>query len=123
MRTLTFLLIILTSVSAQAQKKKKMLLEDRDVIIQTAIHELDSAMMAPEGELYLFAQENNIAGEYIFDITIREKGEVASVFVAGSTGGTIKSQNMFKDKVKEFSFHFKMPKGNTYKFQYTFRFQ
>ncbi|MBN1339392.1 MAG: hypothetical protein JXA03_08715 [Bacteroidales bacterium] len=123
MRTLTVILIILISFSAQAQKKKKILLENRDMIIQTATLELDSAMMAPQGELYLFARENNITGEYSLDITIREKGEVASVFVAGNIGGNIKAQNRLKDRIKAHSFGFKMPKGKTYKFQYIFRFE
>ncbi len=77
---------------------------------------------APEGTLYLFKTENNIEGIYKFDISIHEKGKVASVFCQDREGGTIQMQNKLKDFVKEFEFHFKMPKGKKYKFHYIFEF-
>lgn len=123
MKVLSIVLLVLISFSSFGQKKnKKPLLEDREIIIKTAILEIDNAMRGPEGELFLFAQEFNITGEYTFDISIREKGTVASVFVAGSEGGNIPAQNKLKDKIKDFRFKFKMPKGKSYKFQYIFKF-
>jgi hypothetical protein len=116
------ILAILAVISLTAQAQKKILIESKDEIIEMAAKELTLAMQPPEGSLYLFKQEFNIKGEYIFDITIREKGEVASVFVAGNEGGTIQQQNLVKDKVKNFEFSFKMPKGKTYKFQYILNF-
>ena len=57
------------------------------------------------------------------DITIHEKGKVATVFVVSNKGGAIKQQNLVKDFVKEFRLSFKMPKGKDYKFQYIFKFK
>jgi hypothetical protein len=102
--------------------QKKVLIESKDKIIEQATKELDAAMQPPEGTLYLWKIENNIKGEYIIDITIREKGDIASVFMAGSEGTDIKMQNLVKDKIRLFEFSFKMPKGKTYKFQYIFKF-
>jgi len=102
--------------------QKKVLIESKDDIIEQATKELTEAMQPPEGSLYLWKVENNITGEYIIDITIREKGDIASVFMAGSEGSDIKMQNMVKDRIRLFEFSFKMPKGKTYKFQYIFKF-
>ncbi|MCD4735341.1 MAG: hypothetical protein K8R53_04825 [Bacteroidales bacterium] len=124
MKTFSIILLMLISVSGFSQKKnKKPYFENRDKIISTAILELDYAMRGPEGELYLFAEEFYITGEYTFDISIREKGTVASVFVAGREGGNIPSQNKLKDRIKDFRFNFKMPKGKSFKFQYIFKFE
>ncbi len=120
MRIAILLSVVFISVSVSAQKK--VFLESKALIIETATKELDSAMQSPEGSLYLFQLEKGLKGEYVFDITIREKGEVSSVFVVGNNGGTISQQNMLKDKIKNFKFNFKMPKGKLYKFRYIFKF-
>ncbi|MCB2222387.1 MAG: hypothetical protein KQI35_18530 [Bacteroidetes bacterium] len=114
------LLLAILSLSAYAGKKP--LIEDYDKVVATAIKEIEQAMEAPEGELYLFAKENEISGTFSFDITLHEKGLVATVFVKSNEGGTIKSQNMLKDYVKAMKFEFKMPKGKDYKFNYIFKF-
>lgn len=116
------LILVLFTLSLSTWAQKKILIESKEEIIETATKELTQAMQPPEGSLYLFQQEFAIKGEYIFDITIREKGTVASVFVAGNEGGSIQQQNLVKDKVKAFEFSFKLPKGKTYKFQYIFDF-
>jgi hypothetical protein len=79
-------------------------------------------MMAPEGRLYLFAQKNQISGVFDFDITIQERGFVATVFVSNNQGGSLQSQSKLKDFVKDFVFDFKMPKGKKYKLSYQFNF-
>ena len=93
-----------------------------DPFVRRAISELESALSSPEGSLYQFGTENSIQGSFTFDLTIRNKGEMATVFSVTTEGGTLKMQNMLKDKLKAFRFSFKMPKGNSYKFQYTFQF-
>ena len=113
-------LSVLFFFSAQAQKKE--LIEYQDDIVKRATFELDSAMKAPEGILYLFAQKKKITGNYVMDLTIREKGEVAAVYCVGNENGSIESQNLLKDYVKNLLFNFKMPKGKRYKFQYEFKF-
>jgi hypothetical protein len=115
------LILICTILTVSAFSQKKVLIEDPEKVMAEAIAEIEEAMKAPEGEIYLFVQENNIKGSYDFDITLREKGEVASVFVRGNEGGTIKMQNSFKDFIKELKFNFKMPKGKSYKFNYVFK--
>ena len=109
-------------VAMQTFAQKKILLESKEEIIEQATTELNNAMQPPEGVLYLWKVENSIKGEYIIDITIREKGDIAAVFMAGSDGADIKMQNLVKDRIRLFEFSFKMPKGKTYKFQYIFKF-
>jgi len=116
------LIIILIIISITAFAQKKVTLETKQEVIEAAKNEFKLAMQAPQGELYLFKQENNISGEYTMDITIHEKGKVATVFVVSNKGGTIKQQNLVKDFIKEFRLNFKMPKGKDYKFQYIFNF-
>jgi hypothetical protein len=114
------ILLLLVGLSSLAQKKE--LIDDKDIVIQRATAELDSAMAAPEGSIYLWAQKNPIKGEYIFDISIWEKGTVTSIFVVGSNGGTIEAQNRLRALMMNFVFNFKMSKGKSYKFRYAFNF-
>ena len=116
------LLIVLLIVGITAFSQKKVLLEDKEVIIERAKLELDSAMMAPEGSIYLWTQKNPIQGEYVFDISIWEKGTVTSIYVVANNGGSIDAQNRFKAFLMDFNFNFKMPKGKSYKFRYVFNF-
>ena len=69
-----------------------------------------------------FGQKYHITGEYTLQLTIRNKGQVVSVFVADKKDGNIPSQNSLKDKIMDFQFGFKMPKNKDYKFSYTFKF-
>lgn len=112
--------IVLLGIASFAQKK--VLIEDKDEIIARANAELDSAMMAPEGALYLFTQKNPIQGEYTFDISIWEKGTVTSIYAVGNNNGTIDGQNRLRSFLMTFKFNFKMPKGKSYKFRHTFLF-
>ena len=117
---LTFIVITL-GISSYSQKKE--LIEDKDQIHERAKAELELAQAPPEGSLYLFIQEHNIKGEYTYDITIREKGDVATVFSVGNNNGTIDSQNKLKDFLLTLEFNFKMPKGKYYKFRHTFKLE
>ncbi len=117
---LVTVIILLAGFSLQAQKRT--LIENKDEIIKQAILELDAAMTAPEGLLYKFGQKHNITGEYNLQLTIREKGQVVSVYVADKKDGNIPSQNRLKDEVLALQFSFKMPKNKDYKFNYIFKF-
>lgn len=119
-RTTIFLLLVFLALGLSAQKK--VLLEDKDQIIERAKMELDSAMMAPEGYIYLQTVKNPIKGEYTFDISIWEKGTVTSLFAVGNNNGTLDAQNRLRAILMEFKFNFKMPKGKSYKFRHTFIF-
>jgi len=118
--TLIILLILVSGTVLKAQKPE--LIESKDEVIKQATLELDQAMSSPEGSLYKFGQKYHITGEYTMDITIRNKGEVVSVFVADKKDGNIPSQNSLKDKLLDFQFSFKMQKNKDYKFDYTFKF-
>jgi len=116
-------ILMIAALSGFAQKKKRVLIEAKDKVIAEAVNELNTAMQAPDGNIYEFAVENNISGKFTFDITIHEKGLVATVFVVDNDGVSIKSQNALKDFIKDFRFEFKMPKNVDYKFQYVFNFK
>lgn len=118
----SLLLFLMLAVFTSVYAGKKPLIEHSDEIKAAAIAELDTAMMAPEGRLYLFAQQNQISGLFVFDITIYEKGKVATVFVSSNEGGSLQSQSKLKDFIKDFDFDFKMPKGKKYKFSYQLNF-
>ncbi len=116
------MLILFVIIGLPSFSQKKVLIEDKDLIIERAKAELDSAMAAPEGSIYLWTQKNPIHGEYIFDISIWEKGTVTSIYVVGNNGGTVDMQNRFRSFLMEFQFNFKMPKGKSYKFRHAFVF-
>ena len=121
MKILLINLLILTStISMKAQKPE--LLELKEEVVKQANLELDQAMSQPEGALYKFGQKYHVSGEYTLQLTIRNKGQVVSVFVADKKDGNIPSQNILKDKIMDFQFSFKMPKNKDYKFSYTFKF-
>ncbi len=121
MRTKLIILILLISGTVLKAQKPE-IIESKDEVIKQATLELNQAMTPPEGALYKFGQKYHISGEYTLDITIRNKGQVVSVFVADKKNGNIPSQNSLKDKVMDFQFSFKMPKNKDYKFSYTFKF-
>ena len=79
-------------------------------------------MTGPEGELYLFGVANNLKGEYIFKVTLGDRGKVTTVFVISREGDDIPSQNKLKDAVKTFRFSFKLPKNKDYSFNHKFKF-
>jgi hypothetical protein len=116
------LFILLTMMGSSLFSQKLELIEDKDLIIERANAELDSAMAAPEGSIYQYALKHPVKGEYTYDISIWEKGAVTSIFAVGNNNGTIDSQNRLKDFLMTFKFNFKMPKGKIYKFRHTFTF-
>lgn len=121
MKQVFIILLILTSeIYAFAQKPE--LIEAKEEVIKQASLELDQAMTPPEGVLHKFGQKYQITGEYTLDVTIRNKGEVVTVFISDKKNWNIESQNSLKDKVMDFKFSFKMPKNKDYKFSYTFKF-
>ena len=115
-----FITVALIVIAIAAFGQKKELVEYRENVVEKAIAELDSVTAGPEGELYKEFAENGIRGHYVFDITIREKGAVATVFVVNDGENPIPQQNRLKDIIKLYRFSFKVPKGKSYKFQYTF---
>lgn len=115
--TLVFALMVMLSFG-----QKKQLVEYKDAIVLKAVAELDSVSALPDSDFLKEIRESKISGNYVFDITIREKGLVATVFVVNDGENPIEKQNLMKDIVKRYRFSFKVPKGKSYKFQYTFSF-
>jgi hypothetical protein len=120
--TFMLLLIALLIISVSAGAQKPELIELKEEVIKQANLELEQAMTPPEGELWKFGQKYQITGEYTLQLTLRNKGQVVSVFVADKKDGNIPSQNSLKDKLLDFQFSFKMPKNKDYKLNYTFKF-
>jgi len=120
--TFLFLILALLFISVALHAEKPLLLELKEEVIKQANMELDQAMASPEGSLYKFGQKYQITGEYTLQLTLRNKGQVVSVFVQDKKDGNIPSQNSLKDKLLDFQFSFKMPKNKDYKFSYTFKF-
>jgi hypothetical protein len=121
MKKLFIMLFILISETVLFAQKPEMIELKEDVIKQASL-ELEQAMSSPEGSLYKFAQKYHITGEYTMLLTIRNKGQVVSVYVEDKKDWNIPSQNSLKDKLLAFQFSFKMPKNKDYKFSYTFKF-
>lgn len=120
MKTIFTSVLLFVALAIQAQKTE--LLELTEDVVKQASLELEQAMSSPEGSLYKFAQKYHISGEYTMQLTLRNKGQVVSVFVQDKKDGNIASQNRLKDKLLDFQFSFKMPKNKDYKFSYTFKF-
>lgn len=112
--------MILSLITMGISAQKPQLISDETLVIQTAIEELNLSVTDSDGVLNQFITEHQIKGNYTFNLTIREKGEVATVFAVSDLNNDIKIQNLLKDKLKSFRFNFRMPKGVLYKFQYTF---
>ena len=117
-----FLTAFLIASTLMLNAENRPLLETKEEIIKQATLDLDNAMTAPEGGLFKFGKKYNIKGTYTFQLTIRDKGDIVSVFVVEQKEGNIAAQNKLKDAVFDYRLSFKMPKNKDYKFNYTFKF-
>ncbi|HCT72071.1 MAG TPA: hypothetical protein DF409_14985 [Bacteroidales bacterium] len=120
MNKLIVMCLLLPAIYASGQKKP--FYQMKNEIIEKAIAELDSVSSVPGSAFLKEINESKLSGTYVFDITLREKGEVATVFVVNDGESPIAMQNRLKDIVKRYRFGFRVPKGKSYKFQYTFKF-
>lgn len=111
-----FLLTLLCSTAA-AQKKE--LLEDKETILARAAQVLDAEMRAG-GSLHAAVVKEGLIGRYALQVSIRDKGDISSVFVVSAEGHDTRSQNRFKDLVHFTELPFKMPKGRHYRLEHTF---
>jgi hypothetical protein len=120
MKHLILLVIVLFSINSFAQKKQ--LVESQAEVEKLAAAEFETSMNGPEGDLYLFGQENNIEGTYYFKVTLGDRGKVVSIFVINREGGSVQMQNKVKDAVKATKFSFKLPKDKNFSLEYKFKF-
>lgn len=118
--TVKIITIIGLLIGVQFGCSKKPFYNTQEEVIEAAYKAIDNSLK-PENYLY----ESKVAyawkGTYTFNITIRGKGEVATVSVAES-GDNVKMQNQIKNVLKGLKFPFKMPKDHSYKFKYEFNF-
>ncbi|HLO91901.1 MAG TPA: hypothetical protein VK172_12120 [Lentimicrobium sp.] len=116
------LLIILSFAFLFSFSQKRLTLNDEKQIITRAVTELNDAFARPDGIMYKKIAALNLSGTYIYDVTIRNKGAVATVFSVNSGDNDIKIQNRIKDLIYEYKLSFNMLKGKSYKFRYTLNF-
>ncbi len=115
-----FLLISLMLMTLCTFGQKISQAEANGDFVEMAKVELNSALSSPDSELFKKISESGIAGHFVFDISLRGKGLVATVFVVNAGEQSISMQNRLKDIIKAYRFSLKVPKKKIYKFQYTF---
>lgn len=114
----TFLLFVLPL----ALLSQKALISDPELIVERVTNDLNEHQETDEWKKYI--EKNPISGQFAFDFTIYNKGEVIAIRALGrSTDATIPDQNKLKDYIKQFKFDFKVPKGKRYKVTYTFNLE
>lgn len=85
-----------------------------------AIAELNTLMK--DEKLQKEIAKRKIKGAYTYKIKIDGKSRIASMqFLNKSSDGTVEGQNFFNYLVREHKFSFKLPKGNYYSLEYTFK--
>ncbi len=114
---LTLLTVLLLCSNTSAQKKE--LLQDKETILARAAQLLDAEMRAG-GSLHAAVVKEKLIGRYVLQVSIRDKGDISSVFVVSAEGHDTRSQNRFKDLVHFTELPFKMPKGRHYRLEHTF---
>lgn len=119
-KSIVIVLLLMMGVSKQSLAQKNISLTNPDEITEVAVKYFEYSLK--EGELFKLAEKYQITGAYEFDVTIRERGEVASVFVVDREGGSLAFQNLVKDAVMKMKLGFKMQKGKRYKINYKFQF-
>lgn len=103
-------------LNKQSFAQKNISLSDPDEVTTAAVKYFEYSLK--EGELFKLAEKHQITGAYEFDVTIRERGEVASVFVVDREGGSLAFQNLVKDALMKMKLGFKMQKGKRYKINF-----
>lgn len=112
-------LLIFGSLSITASAQKKELLEDKETIMARAAQALDASLL-PGADLHKAIVKEGLIGKYVLQVSIRDKGDISSVFVVSAEAHDQRSQNRFKDLVHFQEMPFKMPKGRQYRIEHTF---
>lgn len=114
---LVLLLAGVTATALHAQKKER--LEDK-ATIQARAHEALDAALLPGGKLHAAVIKEDLIGQYVVQVSFREKGIISSVFVVSAEAHDIRSQNRFKDLLHQHKLPFIMPKGRQYRIEHAF---
>ncbi len=110
--------ICLTMITSNLFAQKP-LYETTEDITMAATTELDELMR--DSDFLKILDKEGVEGTYHFQITVKEKGQITSMrFLEKSEDASVHGQNFMNNLVKKHKFGFKVPKGNFYKFEYTF---
>lgn len=106
-------------LSFNTAKSQKPIFESQEEVVAAAISELDSLVTNPKFLETL--NKENVHGTYHFQIGIGDKGQINTMrAMERSEDASIHGQNYLNNLVKTHKFNFKLPKGNYYRFEYTF---
>lgn len=118
-KILVLALFFLIPVTLFSQKE---LISDPDKVEERVVSDLNEHLESDEWKKWI--EKNPIKGQFAFDITVYNKGEVVAVRALGRSGeATIPDQNKLKDYLKTMKFKFKVPKGKRYKVTYSFNLE
>lgn len=118
-KILALALLFLLPITLIGQKE---LISDPDKVEERVVNDINEHLESEEWKKWL--KKNPIKGQFAFDITIYNKGEVVSTRALGRSGNaTVADQNKLKDYVKTMRFRFKVPKGKRYKVTYSFNLE
>jgi hypothetical protein len=113
----TFFASLLYAAPLSAQRP---ILETQEAVVASAITQLDS-LMKDEKFLKMLVKEE-VHGNHTYQIGVGDKGQINTMrALSQSENASIDGQNYLNNLVKVHKFDFKLPKGNFYKFEYTFR--
>jgi hypothetical protein len=121
MKKVTLLLFIFVVGISCTYAQKKKTLTSYDEVVTEVKKQLNESIK--NGAIAEYVTEQNLKGEYIYNITIGDKGKVVTVFAVTSDDDEYKDQNNFKDFLKTIKFEIRTAKGKLYKFEYTFYFE
>lgn len=114
------LLICFILLSPFIKAQKKPLYSNEEAVIEAAYLHLEES--EKNGELKEWAINNTPKGSYTMELTLRNKGEVATIRAIERKNGDIPTQNALKNFMKAYRFPFKIPKEKSFKFKYEFNF-
>lgn len=114
-------LLVLLALAGFSQKTKYGFL-DSEKIIAEAQRQMEADVTSESFEK--FREKNGLErGQYHFQVTIRAKGakaEVISVRAESRDEGSVDSQNALKDYVHSLRLAMKIPKQESYKFNFSY---
>lgn len=118
-RTIALIALLAISTIAWAQKP---LLESQEEVQEFMNQAL--AQLSQDEKFLKDVDKAGISGEYTVRMTMRDKGKVQSVrALSRGENATIPGQNYLLSLLRDQKFKFKVPKGNHYDIDYTFRFE
>jgi hypothetical protein len=110
----TFLVFIIGNLFAQRE-----ILESKDEVVILAKKNLDNLLKTEKFQKKLTKED--VHGSYTFKITVNDKGRISSMRALDrSEDASIPGQNFLNNLVRKHKLKFRIPKGKSYQFNYTF---